>query len=228
MQTVNQMYMKTSVTILFLFALTSCATYSLAPQTISGFSENNTILIGSFSRRPWDRKYHGQSFFFKNSVTGRKYRISASNSFGFLGVTPVDFKEFDTHGGIFLRELPPGDYEFYNFILVQSSGTYTKSFESKEDFSIPFTVEANKLNYIGQIKLFVLTGRNIFGMILNNGGYWEVSDQIERDLPIVKDKYPTLQNSDVISIIPTIKTIPTPLVILPNEMEYLEELKETP
>lgn len=214
----NQMYRL--IILMAALAITGCATNSLTPQAVtqSDLNENKGILVGSFSRDPAARQYYSQTFRFKNVSTGEKYDITSQPTFNiFSGKTPDDFQTPQSKGGIFIFALPPGKYTFYNFRLYQSNGIYYQDWWSNEDYSIPFEVMADSVNYIGEIKLIPIMGNNFFGMKVHAGGYWEISDQKERDSKVILKKHPFISMDSSINIIPEVKEIFTPLVILPPE-----------
>ena len=210
--------------------VTGCATNALTPKAVSkeDLNENNGILIGSFSRDPSAPKYYSQTFRFKNVVSGEIHNITSQPTFNmFSGKTPDDFQTPDSNGGIFIFSLPAGKYTFYNFRLYQSNGYVNENWSSREAYSIPFEVNANAVNYIGEIKLLPDVGKNFFGVSVNTGGSWVISDQTERDTKFILLKHPFISMDKAINIIPTEKEIFTPFVILPSELEMHNKSSNT-
>ncbi|MDF1818222.1 MAG: hypothetical protein P1U54_06260 [Immundisolibacteraceae bacterium] len=206
--------------LLVTLTVTGCATNSLIPQPITAtdLNENNGILIGSFARDPAAHSYHSQTFQFKNISTGETYDIKSQPKVNILAIgTPDDFQTLESKGGIFIFSLPPGQYTFYNFRLFHSNGYVNKNWWSETDYSIPFKVSANTVNYIGEIKLIPITGENLFGLTMHSGGYWEISNQKKRDKRIIIKKYPFISMENSIDIIPNKMEVFTPWVILPPE-----------
>lgn len=220
---------KTITTLLLILMVSGCATNSLTPKPVTkaNLSENQGILVGSFSRDPERADYHSQTFLFKNASTGELYDIKSQTKFDPLkGRTTDDFETDDSDGGVFVYSLPAGKYIFYNFRLFMDAGQFSKSWNSKKPYAIPFTVQPNKVNYVGEIKLSQHTGKNFFGMSVLAGGIWLVSDQSKRDITIFSEKYPNIPVENLTKIIPNSKDIFTPLVILPSEREeYNKNLK---
>jgi len=105
--------------------------------------------------------------------------------------------------------LPPGDYEIYNFHIFHDAGTVQRSFGSKQDFSIPFTIRRGGGTYIGEFLAVGSQGQNIFGMPLPAGGYCVVSNRGDRDIPIAKRKEPALR--DVVSAVAGLRSVGNPI-----------------
>jgi len=84
----------------------------------------------------------------------------------------------DGKGIVEMRNLPPGDYEVYNFDIYQTSGMSDLTWNSKTDFSLKF--------HVG------LSGKNLLDLTIPAGGYWIVSDRSARDIPIAHAKNPML------------------------------------
>ncbi len=210
------------VLLCFTLFTTGCVTNSLVPQPITeaDLSETNGVLVGSFSRDPSGPKYYSQTFRFKNVSTGKEHSVSSQPSFNmFSGKTSDDFKLSNSHGGVFALSLPAGEYTFHNFRLYQSNGYFEQNWTSQEPYSIPFSIQANKVNYVGEIKLSPLTAKNVFGIKVQAGGVWIISDQKNRDFGVIATKHPEIPLNQVVSVIPERKEIFTPLVILPSEVK---------
>ncbi|SDM33750.1 hypothetical protein [Polaromonas sp. JS666] len=216
-------------TLLLCFALGACASKHLKPDGVSASSltSTNGILVGSFARSPDGPVYYSQTFYFKNVKTGEVHQIKAQPTFNlYTGKTPDDFSTESSAGAVFVFSLPAGPYTFHNFRLYQANGAFQQNWSSKNDYSIPFEVQPDTVNYVGEIKLDALKGRNFFGMTVPAGGVWLVSDQLGRDLEILQRTRTDIPVSNMVSVIPTRKDVFTPLVVLPSEMnEYLSRTK---
>lgn len=203
-----------------LITLAGCATTALDPRNEAGGTppERQGVLVGSFARDPSGPNFGSQWFYFRNVATGALHHIRSHPRFNlFTGKTPDDFVSERSNGGVFALTLPAGRYTFYNFRLFEPVGTGYRNWTSNEDYSIPFEVHAGRANYIGEIKIVTITGRNFFGRAVPAGGIWLVSDQRERDLVLLRKLHPTVATQDVVSVIPTSKERFTPLVVLPSE-----------
>jgi hypothetical protein len=211
--------------LVFIAALASgCASNLLKPEGVSQHSLNqdNGILIGSFARNPDARAYYSQTFYFRNVRTNERHEIKSQQTFNLLnGKTRDDFDTETSAGGVFAFSLPAGQYVFQNFRLYQSNGMFSQNWSSKQDYAIPFEIRANMTNYVGEIKLDPMTGKNVFGMSVQAGGVWLISDQQARDLELLRTLRPEIPLTNVVSVIPTRKDVFTPLVLLPSEADQV-------
>lgn len=205
-----------------------CASNLLKPDGVSqaSLTADSGILIGSFARNPDAPSYYSQTFFFKSVKTSKVHEIKSQQSFNiFSGKTRDDFDTDTSAGGVFAFSLPAGQYVFHNFRLYQARGMYAQNWGSKQDYAIPFEVVPNATSYVGEIKLDPMTGKNIFGMSVQAGGVWLISDQRVRDVALLKKLRPEVSMTNVVSVIPERKDVFTPLVILPLEAE---QVRSTP
>jgi hypothetical protein len=111
-----------------------------------------------------------------NMLEGRKLDIDNGSETGIVDV----------------RSLPPGEYEIFNFRVFYNGGTVQKSFSSKQDFSIPFSIQPGRATYIGEFIAVGVQGQNIFGFSIPDGAYFTVSERGERDIAIARQKHPSL------------------------------------
>lgn len=95
---------------------------------------------------------------------------------------------------LFVKEHKVGEYEFFNYDLFTNLGLSQSHLKSKSEFSLPFNVQKDSINYIGDF-LFYPNGNE-------NGKLFELSDKYSRDSLKFKEKYPTrnwktLQNKTI-------------------------------
>jgi len=101
--------------------------------------------------------------------------------------TPVDFEYGSAKGSLFVARLPPGNYEISNVRFFLNNGLSTVTFSSRKDFSVPFSVKRGMATYLGEFLTYEVKG-NAFGMSVPAGGYFVVSNKLERDLAILEKK----------------------------------------
>lgn len=75
------------------------------------------------------------------------------------------------------KRLPPGEYEITSFSSGANYGTSTIWAEAPRKFSIPFTVRAGEVVYLGQY----LVGLNLVNGKLSSSSLM-ISDESQRDL----------------------------------------------
>jgi hypothetical protein len=97
----------------------------------------------------------------------------------------ADYTGHET-GKVVARNLPPGRYEIYNFLMSGFNGVSTVNTTSRKKFSIPFEIKAGEATYIGNFaRAIVPTGKGPIS-------YFVITDKSERDLPIAQARRPDM------------------------------------
>ncbi len=99
-------------------------------------------------------------------------------------------------GRLFATALPAGEYEFYAVEICLTN--VTEGSEGRRLLGYNFTVVAGQVIYLGNFKSAIEIGalsRYGNGVIAANG---VVSDQFERDVPLLKKKFPGLAARDIV------------------------------
>lgn len=112
----------------------------------------------------------------------------------------VDYKNAEKRGSVFSLPLKPGRYEIVNVSFFYNSGQVEKTYTAEEDFSIPFTIEAGKAYYMGEFLAYGSYGKNIFGITIPAGGFFVINRNTERDLDLLRGKYPELEDIDIVEL----------------------------
>lgn len=115
-------------------------------------------------------------------------------------------------GFVSVLKLPPGKYELYNFSVFGGAGFGSVTWSSKQDFSVPFEVQAGKATYIGAYDCTPIFGEGIFGLRALAGMYWILSDQHDRDVPIARGREPGLTQTPVDIAVPDPQRLNIPLI----------------
>jgi hypothetical protein len=122
----------------------------------------------------------------------------------------ADFND-ETKGAVFSVRLPPGDYQLFNMRLYESHGQYGDvTFTSKEDFPITFSVKEGKAVYLGEYLVHRLSGKNIFFLPATAGGYFVVSDKLDRDLAVVEKRGETVPRDSIENMVSPILAADVP------------------
>jgi len=122
---------------------------------------------------------------------GKGYEISRAFSYvhGSQRSGFPNFSEAETRGIVFFAQLAPAEYEIFRFELSQFRGQLgSTTFRSNIAFSIPFSVAEGRATYLGQFLSVAAYGKNVFGMSVPGGGYFVVSDQMERDVGLLQSQ----------------------------------------
>ncbi len=106
---------------------------------------------------------------------------------------PYDYEVPDGVGYVQATVVPAGNYEFwYRSIYCGTTNYYA------HDFLVPFTVEAGKANYLGEVRYLHQFGRSPLGNARYEGSLLRVVDELERDLPLLHDQYPFLRDLETV------------------------------
>lgn len=199
--------------LIFVF-ITGCATHSLVPEQIrrEQIDSNTAIIIGSLSRDASRLSPNDYKFIFKNIENNKAYQIDAQPVFNIFSMyTPDDFNEDNKKGGVFIYKVPAGHYTFTSFGIYDGYIHHPT-----KEYSIPFEAKGGRLNYVGEIKLTLARFERRSSPNFGNEPYWEISDQRQRDLPIIFKKLGFSIPERVTVEIPKRMEIETKLVKLPE------------
>jgi hypothetical protein len=115
----------------------------------------------------------------------------------------VDIKDDKQEGIVDVRRLPPGDYEIFNFQAHINATTLQMRWESKSDFSIPFTIAAGRATYVGEMMAVELKReRGFLGLQSHEGIHVVLTDKSARDVSIARAKEPHMSEVAVTVIDP--------------------------
>jgi len=96
--------------------------------------------------------------------------------------SPPDWRS--PRGRLSVIELPAGKYEFYKWSEVG-----TQYVAAKELFSAPFTIEARKANYIGNLHIQVTPERTTYNIFIR--------DRQDRDLPLFRSRFVNVDQKSI-------------------------------
>lgn len=89
------------------------------------------------------------------------------------------------YGRLVAIELPAGEYEIYQ---IEGITEHRKTY-GKNEISVTFVVEPNRVNYIGNMHYHIAKKKIIY----------DVEDMSDRDMPYFYKKYPKFSGQDVIA-----------------------------
>jgi len=132
--------------------------------------------------------------------------------FGIFEKSEADYQSDQEKGSIFVKSLPPGEYEIYKLDISWTTGMAQGSFSSTKDFSIPFEVKPNATTYLGNYQANRTDGKNLFGMTVPGGAVFVVANRKESDIALVKDKI-THAHGEIIDATPSPKSVGSPYFV---------------
>jgi hypothetical protein len=184
--------------------LSACGTtptYDLPQQLAPRPDQEKAYLIGTIGAdisrkvRTLDDRNDGNYLYFR-SIGGKESAAIQFSESDFYP-TPLDFQEAHSKGATFAIALPPGNYEFYNVRFYFNNGRVEKEVTAKQDFSIPFTLKAGRVLYVGELLAYLGHAKNFFGITIPYGGYFIRTNQSERDIALITRKHNVIQNLPV-------------------------------
>lgn len=187
--------MRRVATLLFVaFMVVGCA--STASYKISSerprasYPPEYGVVAGVFTTP--DRWRLDRTAFIRNVETKKDYRISQSFAFH-----AGDYEHADRKGIVFALALPPGRYEFYNYLIYSANGAFETRWYAKPDFSVPLDVSPGSVTYVGDLQFTPYTGKNLLGMNVADGGHFRIVNSLDQDLPQLRAKFPDVDWSTV-------------------------------
>lgn len=94
----------------------------------------------------------------------------------------ADYSEAGNEGVVFVRALPPGEYEFFYIRLEGLGGIF------QVRYSLPFAIRSRQATYIGSLQLLLKDQLGALGGVTVAGYFVRLSDQSTRDLEIAHRK----------------------------------------
>lgn len=186
--------------VLFSLISTGCATIA-SPNAAANDSRaeikstSNGTIVGSFTQIG---RTYVRSISLRNVESGKKTTISQGTIFNrndFDGI-------IDGIGIVYAYDLPPGQYEFFNYEIAFNDGFVSKTWRPKRKFSIPFSVDEGVVKYLGDIRLIPLQGRNIVGLPVAAGGVFMFANESDRDIPLIRSRFRELADKQVSVAVP--------------------------
>lgn len=216
-------FFKNPILLTFLFVLSGCAQLSFPKKfDMSTVPEGHGVIVGSYTRFKSNtlegRAAYGRyASFFRRSGDLKAPIRKSLNSIGVSTDLNINFpdkniNEDDVEGVVFIRTLPLGEYEFYEHgpLIIRNYTTYTleSSLLNKRPFSVEFDVKPGVINYIGELRNHdVIWDHKKKGLLGNHeydvvGVVLSVIDNYERDVALLREKYPNISALEIESGVP--------------------------
>lgn len=183
--------------------------------------EGSGVLVGSVAKAENLGEFLEYGFWIEKTDHGYSRSIKIDNRSNLFNWKPAgpDFVTDIDSGRVFALPFPPGEYRIADVRMDKIEGQMLRTMRSRKEFAIPVTIHPGKYNYLGEMRMVKISvpdrgGRRYFTV-------WVLSDQKDRDLSLLKEKYPKVGIQDALSVIPETEVKPTPLVIIPAELDEL-------
>jgi len=189
--------MKYLVAVLLILNLTGCANPALMPPDWNYRSGDSVTLVGTVGalrNGPYRYALPFNDLIIRTDLRKGELRLRANVS---STSTLNDFVTPEGYYGVFCLNLRPGNYNIENVRFAYATAYSYGSWTAKEDFSMPFTLEANNTYYIGRLMAFGERSRNILGIKVASGGFWVIESNLEYDLEHIVKKCPGIDGSDI-------------------------------
>lgn len=174
--------------------LTGCATKNLkatiSPQDLQ--TKNTAVLVLTLSQ-PLDSLDHGAATIYfdpkgKKSV-GRSWVETFNIDYGF---TKPDTDVAGEYTLLKVIEVPAGQLDLIGWGF-NAQGVRIESTKASPTLSL--NLKAGEVVYVGNFELQPEYGENLFGMKMVNGALAFINDQSQRDLALLKLRYPQLSGA---------------------------------
>jgi hypothetical protein len=192
----------TFLALVFLFT-SGCSTIILGeryapliPGETSVVLSGKGIIVGSVQEVSKGRLSRNTYFYYTNKNTGDGGTLATTGQPS--NVFPIQDNDFEgqenTRGRVFAFALPPGSYEFDGWLVDNGTGA---SYMSRFPRKAPFVVEEDRVVYLGNFNMQLVTGKNAFEIEIVAGGVPVITDQSKRDIPLIEKKYAFLRDRKI-------------------------------
>lgn len=191
---------KSAVLCLLAILMTGCAVSNVDRNFSLGNNPDQGVVIASVSFDRIGSRNFQAMFYLDEDIPGapvpaRRLEALAEHMTIRMG---SQFK--DSYGQVLAISLPAGRHTISSWRLVRSAG-YTLS-PSEKMVPLEFQVEAGKVQYIGNLHLNLAEGNNVLGLPVIADASPEIRDRQDRDLAIIRKKYPQFAGRTEIRLLP--------------------------
>ncbi len=160
--------------LLLFLSVPSCANFNVTREYVLDKDKDVGILVMSINHNT-------------DTITLRYGNKSNSETGAIMTSTIYDAMDFrQPKGRLVVIELPSGGYEFYQWETYFKNIRYTSAY-----ISAPFFIEKGKVTYIGNLHIYAELV-NPVSTYIGVKSELVFTDKSERDIPLLKKKYPKL------------------------------------
>lgn len=184
--------MKKTTILCACLALGGCATFSTDPNYRGNDSAAVVFSMGLTGT------CEGYAFEYRNTDKNAIYSQNGRIMFSAKSVRywgrDNDFRG-DERGIVNVQHLSPGTYEIYDYTIYGTyNGINNFNWKSAQKFSMQFTALPRQTVYLGDFNCVGLRAKSILGLDVDGGGYFVISDKLDRDEPIARRQDSSLGN----------------------------------
>lgn len=173
--------------------------------TDSKYKKGYGMVLYSFSRSKNLSGNNGYNLIFVNNESNKKYFFSLNPPPKSYAIKP-DYTNDSVERYYRILALPKGGYTIVNFELNKNYGTSLYTWKSKNKFEIPFEVNENRISYVGDYTCEPFVKN--FELNISDNGIFVVSNKLQMDSLIIKNKYKVIDFNSCINETPDKNKIP--------------------
>jgi len=183
-----------SICLLF---FTGCATSNVAQSFSTKSLDKDGVVIFSLTKTLSKK---GESYLtsdfaevslsYINTLTKKRGRVTTDTTHGLVS-SNSDFK--DIKGKLFVIKLKSGKYQFVDWTIKTRGLGGDRYISSKDLKPISFEVKDGQVIYLGEFNIEMIAQKNFFGFSLVFGGELRRENSFNRDVEILKEKYPSIE-----------------------------------
>jgi len=184
------------MTLLLLIGLSGCATghgYYLDKQLVQTDPQKSGYMVVSLGMDP-KNVFTSVRLHVRKKMTGDFMLLQYM---GDLFADKADFESPQAKGLVATIQLPVGEYEIFKVEASFKSYMSDVYLTSKQDFSLPFTIEVGHTTYLGKYIAQSVFGKNYLGLIVRSSFYYDVSFDQDADIAIAQQKIPSISSTVV-------------------------------
>jgi hypothetical protein len=193
-------------------AFAGCATSNVKGKYSLQDAQGHGMVMGSLSLGAYDSVYPAYLTYHISPADPKdkslhEAALKVSTGCDTLHEGDSDFLDVCAH--LFALDLPAGDYVLSGWVMENDMKGF---FYPAAWTPAHFTVKAGKATYIGDLHMGVYAPANLPGV---HGGWVFLHDENSRDIPQLKQEYPTLNDGNVI-------VAPLTLMPAPPDLQKLD------
>ncbi len=138
-------------------------------------------------------------FYYKKKGSEEEFRMDAV---GVSNLADKNLSEDSKRGRLLAFKAEPGNYDLTRWEMYVFTYPSYKYISLKEFVPLEFDVTAGKITYLGNLHLDAILAENFFGVKLPFGAISNISDESQRDIENLKEKYSNISDGPITKQVP--------------------------